>query len=184
MILRASDRAAVPWKNGGGVTREIAVHPAGATMDDFVWRISMATVASARPFSNFTGIDPVLVVLEGVLSLETAGRHVSLGTDSAPFALAGDVATYGEPLGGPVTDLNVMPRRGWFRAGVRLASGAVRVPGETVLVVARQAAAVAGVRLNRHDVLRLDGRGGDPLDLGVEPVLLIDISSDEGRPAS
>jgi environmental stress-induced protein Ves len=42
-VLRARDVPATPWKNGGGVTREIAVHPQGAGFDDFVWRLSMAT---------------------------------------------------------------------------------------------------------------------------------------------
>ena len=30
-LLRAADRTAVPWKNGGGVTRDVIVWPAGAT---------------------------------------------------------------------------------------------------------------------------------------------------------
>ncbi|WP_431460998.1 HutD family protein, partial [Klebsiella pneumoniae] len=29
-ILRAADYRSMPWKNGGGVTTEIAVSPAGA----------------------------------------------------------------------------------------------------------------------------------------------------------
>ncbi|MDB5497193.1 MAG: HutD, partial [Phenylobacterium sp.] len=29
-VLAAADRQAVPWKNGGGVTREIAAYPTGS----------------------------------------------------------------------------------------------------------------------------------------------------------
>ncbi|MBM7325185.1 HutD family protein, partial [Agrobacterium sp. S2] len=47
----------MPWKNGGGVTTEIIVHPAKASMADFDWRISMANVAQDGPFSIFPGVD-------------------------------------------------------------------------------------------------------------------------------
>ena len=44
-LLAAKDRIAQPWKNGGGVTREIAVEPPGAGFDSFGWRVSTAVVA-------------------------------------------------------------------------------------------------------------------------------------------
>ena len=52
-LLSAARRAAVPWKNGGGVTREVAAHPAGASLEDFDWRVSTAEVRAAGPFSGF-----------------------------------------------------------------------------------------------------------------------------------
>lgn len=45
-LLRASDRAARPWKNGGGVTHDIAVSPEDADDGDFLWRASVATIAA------------------------------------------------------------------------------------------------------------------------------------------
>jgi environmental stress-induced protein Ves len=63
-ILRFDDLKAVPWKNGLGVTREIAVEPVGASMDDFLWRVSIADVDTASPFSTFPGIDRTIVLLE------------------------------------------------------------------------------------------------------------------------
>jgi len=45
-LLKAADRAAIPWKNGGGVTRDVIVSPAGATLENFDWRISIAEIAS------------------------------------------------------------------------------------------------------------------------------------------
>ncbi|CAM5655899.1 hypothetical protein SSPIM334S_00286 [Streptomyces spiroverticillatus] len=45
-LLRAADRTAVPWKNGGGITREIAAWPQGAA--DFDWRVSTRRVAAGR----------------------------------------------------------------------------------------------------------------------------------------
>lgn len=64
-LMRASSYKRMPWKNGGGETVEIAVFPQGASVDDFDWRISMATVASDGPFSIFPGIDRTLSILEG-----------------------------------------------------------------------------------------------------------------------
>jgi environmental stress-induced protein Ves len=49
-LLRGVDLVAAPWKNGGGVTREVAAFPAGAGLDAFVWRVSIADVAQAGPF--------------------------------------------------------------------------------------------------------------------------------------
>lgn len=110
----------MPWKNGGGVTREIAVHPPGAAMDDFAWRISLADVAADGPFSAFPGVDRILTVIEGGgLLLDLAGKVVRLDGDAPPLAFAGETpvsATLGE---GPIRDLNLMVRRGHWRGAVR-----------------------------------------------------------------
>jgi environmental stress-induced protein Ves len=58
-IIRAADLKAVPWKNGGGATREIAASPPGAAFDAFDWRVSVAEVSVAGAFSMFEGIDRV-----------------------------------------------------------------------------------------------------------------------------
>jgi environmental stress-induced protein Ves len=54
LFERAQLRAS-PWKNGGGVTREIACHPPQAGMQNFDWRISIAHIGSDGDFSVFTG---------------------------------------------------------------------------------------------------------------------------------
>ncbi len=75
-LYRAHDHKRMPWKNGGGETVEIAVFPPGAGVDDFDWRISMATVASDGPFSIFPGIDRTLSILDGAgLSLKMEGGN-------------------------------------------------------------------------------------------------------------
>ena len=51
MIIRLADCPSQPWKNGLGRTRELAVQPSVASMDDFLWRVSVAEVDSAAPFS-------------------------------------------------------------------------------------------------------------------------------------
>jgi environmental stress-induced protein Ves len=116
-LLRAADRIATPWKNGGGVTTEVAAFPDGATLADFGWRVSIAEVRQGGPFSVFPGVDRQLAVLVGRLQLNVDGRTpVEITPASPPVAFPGDVATTAEPLDTPVLDLNVMTRRGQFAA--------------------------------------------------------------------
>lgn len=116
-ILRsATDYKRMPWKNGGGETVEIAVFPSGATVADFDWRVSMATVASDGPFSSFPGIDRTLSILSGDgMALDIEGRSpVRLTGADAPLPFPADAPTSATLLGGTITDLNVMTRRGTF----------------------------------------------------------------------
>lgn len=68
----------MPWKNGGGVTRELVKLPHPTDPARFLARLSIATVATSGPFSAFPGIDRTLLMLEG------RGMRLSLdGTRSA-----------------------------------------------------------------------------------------------------
>lgn len=112
-IHRAAGRAETPWKNGGGVTREVATWPPGAGFADFDWRISIASVARGGPFSTFPGVDRELAVLDGALRLSIEGRaDVTVSPGSPPVPFPGDVPCSGDPGAASVTDLNVMTRRG------------------------------------------------------------------------
>jgi uncharacterized protein len=107
----------MPWKNGGGITREVAAFPDGANFDSFDWRVSIATVSADGPFSQLPNIERRLVLLEGRLFLQIGDQAaIELSSTSPPIALSGDVATYARPLVGPATDLNVMTRRGRYRS--------------------------------------------------------------------
>ena len=55
----------MPWKNGAGLTRELAISPADASVDDFDWRISVAAIERDAPFSAFPGVDRCIVLLRG-----------------------------------------------------------------------------------------------------------------------
>ncbi|MGN6148455.1 MAG: HutD/Ves family protein [Rhizomicrobium sp.] len=116
-ILRASDRVAVPWKNGGGTTSEVAAYPEGASFDDFGWRISIARIDRGGPFSTFPGIDRKLAMLEGRVTLAIEGQgEISLSPDSPAAIFPGDVPTSAKLIESPASDLNVMTRRGLFAA--------------------------------------------------------------------
>lgn len=115
--------SASPWKNGGGVTREIVCSPTGAGMEGFDWRVSIATIDKAGPFSAFADVDRVIVLLEGAgVHLRSRDGRIDhfLDVPHVPFAFGGDVALDCELLGGTSTDFNVMTRRGRLRADVRV----------------------------------------------------------------
>ena len=128
-ILTASSYRRMPWKNGGGETVEIAISPEGAALSEFDWRISTATVATDGPFSIFPGIDRTLSILDGEgMSLEIDGSApVFLTQASAPLAFPADLPVSATLKSGPITDLNVMTRRGKFIHGVTMLSVSQRV---------------------------------------------------------
>ncbi len=175
ILLPAASRIASPWKNGGGVTSEVAVFPAGATMDDFLWRVSIAEVAEAGAFSRFPMVDRVLAVLEGSLSLTIAGENgpALLSSTTGAHAFPGDIDAHGAPLGGPVRDLNVMVRRGTWQASTEVLrpSAPIRIDDlpRCVLVVAMGEARVEHrgetFALGRLDALRIDEATGTPITL-------------------
>ena len=118
-IVRVDQVAAVPWRNGGGVTRELLAWP---DPHDWQLRVSVAEIAASGPFSIFPGVDRWFAVLAGDgVRLETAG-HAALELTTAVDALhafPGDVATNCTLLGSATRDLNLMARRGRARLRTR-----------------------------------------------------------------
>jgi uncharacterized protein len=116
-ILHATDYVVQSWKNGGGMTTEIVASPPGASFDAIDWRISMARVERAGPFSMFAGIDRSLGVLDGegmVLAVKGRGE-IELKPGMHPAVFPGDVPVAARLPGGPILDLNVMSRRRRWR---------------------------------------------------------------------
>ncbi|MFJ1607472.1 HutD family protein [Streptomyces sp. NPDC088253] len=160
-VLPAAGRVAVPWKNGGGVTREIVARPEGADMGDFEWRVSLADVGGDGPFSAFADVDRILTMVAGEgMDLTVGGEHRRVDTRFVPQRFPGDLPTGCRLLGGPVVNLNVM----WRRSAAVTPTVTVTAPrrslalpaGPAVLIVALDGAVeVAGVALGRHDAVLL-----------------------------
>jgi uncharacterized protein len=113
--LTAADVRRVPWKNGRGVTEELAIWPPGASFErgDFDWRIARAGVAEDGHFSMFPGFERVLVVIAGDgLRLRHGAASPVRVFPLQPHRFSGDEVTQAELLGAPVTDLNLLLRRG------------------------------------------------------------------------
>ncbi|WP_448212719.1 HutD/Ves family protein [Colwellia sp. MEBiC06753] len=108
-----------PWKNGKGETIELAISQ-GGSLENFDWRLSIATVSEDGVFSDFSGLRRDLFLLSGdgiVLNHKTADNHeFSQKLDNALDVATFDGAstTYGQLIGGTITDFNLMTRQGSF----------------------------------------------------------------------
>jgi len=111
-FVPAGDFKAMPWKNGLGVTHEVAL---GGDPAAFDWRVSIATVGASGPFSAFPGIDRTIAVLQGQgMLLDVDGAKHELLASGEPFSFAGEAKVHADCIGGETTDLNIMTRRGAF----------------------------------------------------------------------
>lgn len=107
--------SATPWKNGGGLTREIAVCYDSASHQDFLWRVSMATVGKHGPFSRFNQVDRTIAVLQGEgIVLHSNEGAAFLTRSSPPYSFDGEMCVTASVISGETTDLNTMTRRGYF----------------------------------------------------------------------
>jgi environmental stress-induced protein Ves len=125
------DLPAMPWKNGGGITREIVCLPLGAGMNDFDWRVSIAHIASDGPFSAFPGVDRIITLLSGGgVHLLSEGAEVNhlLDTPLAPLAFAGEAPIHARLLAGDCHDFNVMTRRSACSASLQVLRSACDWP--------------------------------------------------------
>ena len=108
IVLREADYLAVPWKNGGGLTREILKVPPDAAAFD--WRVSLATIEAPGPFSAFDGYDRTLVLMNG------AGVELDFGSQGgAELRVPGQLAAFDGAwetsctlIDGPSRDLNLI----------------------------------------------------------------------------
>nr|WP_306266150.1 HutD family protein [Pararhizobium sp. IMCC3301] len=93
-----------PWKNAGGVTRQIAKSCPG----DPFWRLSIAGVEKDGPFSGFPGLHRILTVVSGAgmtLNLPDGARPADL---NIPVGFSGDVPVEGVLRDGPVQNFNLI----------------------------------------------------------------------------
>lgn len=93
------------WKNGGGLTHEIARLEDGGAL---IWRISLAEVAANGPFSAFPGLTRVLTVIDGGgLDLESPEEVLS-ALPLMPVRFSGDTPIAARLRGGSCRDVNVI----------------------------------------------------------------------------
>lgn len=121
-IIRYAELKAQPWRNGGGVTRELASHSASTSSAEspapdggWDWRVSIADVSKAGDFSAFPGMDRVLTVVEGELLLLIVDGAEHPLEKYRPFRFSGDAAAAGALPTGDIRDLNVITRTGVFK---------------------------------------------------------------------
>jgi environmental stress-induced protein Ves len=150
-IIRRSAFKATPWKNGGGITHEaIRVPPTG---DAFLWRVSVAQIDASGPFSDFSGYDRKMVLLQGrgVAVEFGGGEHRALRRIGDWVEFDGATPARCELLGGPCVDLNLMVSQ-----SLRTAARIERLREPTLVAAARgETTLIFGIQ----DPLSLDCRG-------------------------
>jgi environmental stress-induced protein Ves len=163
-LLRADQHRRMPWRNGGGITYEVASRPVGSGLDDFDWRISFAEITEDGPFSAFGEVERTIVIVEGTSMRLTVDGEVHDLQRYEPLRFDGGSASSGQLTAGPVTDLNLMTRRGRAAAELELVQaepgGSVNLDATAQLVLVALAGQIVvagehgdGATLQRRDAI-------------------------------
>ena len=108
-ITRWADVPAQPWRNGGGITRELMAWPPG---EHWQLRLSVAEIGRSGPFSAFPGVTRWFAVMTGPgVLLGLPSGPLTLRPGDAPCVFDGADAPGCELLGGATQDLNLMLQR-------------------------------------------------------------------------
>jgi environmental stress-induced protein Ves len=118
--LTPADYKRMPWKNGQGSTTELiaATNGEGA----FDWRLSIAEVGQSGPFSDFSGYDRFITLIEGAgMTLSFNGRmERRIDKPYAPLPFDGGWQTDCILIDGPLRDFNLMVARHWGYAAMAI----------------------------------------------------------------
>ena len=171
--LTSADYKIMPWKNGGGSTTDLYVEFEGA--GGFLWRVSIASVASDGPFSRFAAYDRHIMALDGggmVLRGGPAG-DITVSPALVPGSFSGDWPITATLLAGPIRDFNLITLRARCRGRlecVELQAAQSFEPGGRVSFIhmlrgtAQVHSAAGPLALGTSDSLLFNG---DPITLHV-----------------
>ena len=111
--LTPVDFKTVPWKNGKGSTKELRFENLKGD-EAFAWRLSMAPVITDGVFSDFSGYDRKLLLVEGTdMTLSHDNGQIDRLTNRFDMAcFDGGWRTEAQLHQGEILDFNVMARQG------------------------------------------------------------------------
>jgi len=118
-VIPATQFKTIPWKNGLGHTTELAINN-GGSLDNFDWRLSIASVVSNGEFSNFSGYQRNLVLIEGSgLTLDHQNGVIDELTNLLDIArFDGGCQTVGSLSSGAIKDFNIITNKETVTADV------------------------------------------------------------------
>ena len=157
-----------PWKNGGGVTIDIAeANRAGHAPGDWaglLWRFGRTAIVAPGPFSDLAGCDRAQVVVRGEgLVLELPEGEIDVRKAWAPVRFRGEDKITSRLESGPVEVVNLIADRASLEIDLAVLSpGSERhcVPGTHILYAADGMTSIAiggeSHRLAPEHALRLD----------------------------
>lgn len=123
-IISPQNFKTIPWKNGLGETTELAISE-GGTLDEFDWRLSIASVTENGVFSDFSGYARNLILISGNgITLDHTNGNGDLQSDNLQDILSlssfdGGCNTTGKLTDGPIKDFNIMTKAGKVHALVK-----------------------------------------------------------------
>jgi len=155
--LKLSDCTEGLWKNGQGKTRQVAIYPHEATLaeNNFLWRLSSATILGDNSFSSFPGFDRWLIVWKGE-GLFLNGKKL---LPHSPLHFKGEDEIHCKLLNDQVTDLGIIFDREKCKAELKVHTGTIDVVAvdETVFVfLARGSGLVGKHQMDEGDFLILE----------------------------
>lgn len=179
ILLTPEDYRSTPWKNGGGVSLDIAsAHEPGAAPESFdgmLWRFGRTSILQPGPFSDLAGFERLQLVLNGSgLVLQTPDGEIDLREALQPVRYDGGLPVTTRLENGPVEVINLIADREQCDIDMRVlkaGNGAVALPaGASILYTPDAPSAVrAGGRrfeLATGHALRCDHAA--PLQVTVE----------------
>jgi uncharacterized protein len=114
--LPAAQYRRAPWRNGGGMTDEVANDPNGD------WQIGYSDIERDGPFSDYSGFDRCLTLVagHGVVLTPSAEPAMTVATRWRPQRFPGEWPIECRRIDGPCRVLNVTTRRGAIRSMVEI----------------------------------------------------------------
>lgn len=176
-----------PWKNGGGVTLDIAdacrpgADPAG--WEGMIWRLGRTAIVQPGPFSDLTGYERLQAVIVGSgLVLEGEGGEVDLRLAFRPVRYDGGRALVSRLENGPVEVVNLIVDRALCSADLVAAPAGEAMPLTRGISILYAPGEAVTARCGERDVtipgghaLRIDHDGGVALTVGAGRALLATI---------
>lgn len=173
-IIRYADLKPSPWRNGGGVTRELARFPSGGSAagdGQWDWRVSIAEINKAGVFSSFAGMERVLTVVDGDLLFLTVDGAEHPLEKYRPFRFSGDAEAAGALPTGDIRDLNVICRQGAFKGFTSIIELSKKrahpvFAGQFGILLQGQATVTPGAGMGEGGTGEAGGGAGDAETLG------------------
>ena len=178
-IIRFADIHPEPWRNGGGVTRELASHPKVASAQDgaWDWRVSIADVSKAGDFSNFPGMERVITIIDGELLLLTVDGEEHPLEKYRPFRFSGEAASSATLPTGDIRDLNVIARASAFKGYTSIVEISKKrahpvFEGQLAVLLEGKATVTSGADPEEGAAVEEESDGASPAPSAAEPIEL------------
>lgn len=159
-FLSPSGFRRTPWKNGGGITVDVAdaYRPdSGADgWSGMLWRFGYTRIERNGPFSDLSGYDRVFAVIDGagVVLRPKQAPPIDVARAFEPVRFPGEWAIATELHDGPVGVLNLMADRQAFDIEMAFVRGPGAIHATSGLLLIHAVAADAKLRIGdaRHDL--------------------------------